>query len=171
MKKEKKLSLILMIISAFFVFIIGNFEGFVLAIVSLIISIKNLKEKEKLNKIAFVGSIIIIIISIFMFIVTFNTVNKTLSSAKDTARLQYELLLEINTKLYSTLMIENGDLIDGENIITEELLDKYELEYPEDCESYILATIDINDKNNNTFKAYLKCEDYTTTGFDENNLK
>ena len=171
MKKEKKLSLILMIISAFFVFIIGNFVGVVLAIVSLIISIKNLKEKEKLNKIAFVGSIIIIVISIFMFVVAFNTVNKTLSSAKDTARLQYKKLLETNTKLYSTLMIENGDLIDGENIITEELLDKYKLKYPEDCESYILATIDINDKNNNTFKAYLKCEDYTTTGFDENNLK
>lgn len=171
MKKEKKLSLILMIISAFFVFIIGNFVGVVLAIVSLIISIKNLKEKEKLNKIAFVGSIIIIVISIFMFVVAFNTVNKTLSSAKDTARLQYKKLLETNTKLYSTLMIENGDLIDGENIITEELLDKYKLKYPEDCESYILATIDINDKNNNTFKAYLKCEDYTTSGFDENNLK
>ena len=106
-----------------------------------------------------------------MFVVAFNTVNKTLSSAKDTARLQYKKLLETNTKLYSTLMIENGDLIDGENIITEELLDKYKLKYPEDCESYILATIDINDKNNNTFKAYLKCEDYTTTGFDENNLK
>lgn len=74
-----------MIISAFFVFIIGNFIGVVLAIVSLIISIKNLKEKEKLNKIAFVGSIIILVISVFFFIISFNVINKTLTQAQSNA--------------------------------------------------------------------------------------
>lgn len=171
MKKEKKLSLILMIISAFLVFILGTFIGVILAIFSLIISIKNLKEKEKLNLIALIGSIIIIVISIFMFVVAFNTVNNTLDSAKSRARQTQEQLIETYCDGYANQMIKNGELQNGQNIIQEDLLLKYEIKIPEECDNYVIANIDISNPINNTFKSYMKCDNYITSGFEENYLK
>lgn len=171
MKNEKKLSLILMILSAIFVFIIGNFIGVILAIISLIISIKNLKSKEKLNLIALIGDIIIIVVSVFMFIIAFNAVDSTLNTAKNNARKTQEKLIETYCDGYRSQMLNNGEVSDGENILQEDLLIKYGIKIPEECDNYVVANIDAENITNSTFKAYLKCDDYTTDGFDTNKLK
>jgi len=172
MKKEKKLSLILMIISAFFVFIIGNFIGVVLAIVSLIISIKNLKEKEKLNIIAFVGSIIILFISVFFFIISFNVINKTLtqaqSNANETNYKSEKNKIEYYMEHYYKNMIRDNVLVNGDNIIKKDVLEKYEIPFPEECEVYVSVKVDLQKPYENTSTAYLKCDDYVTTGYDAN---
>lgn len=171
-KNEKKLALILMIIAAIIVFFIGNLLGVILAIISLIISIKELKNKELLNKIAFVGSIIIILISILFFIISFNVINKTLtkaqSNAKETDYKSAEYKIDYYMEHYFDTMIRDNVLVDGKNLIEKEILDEYSIPYPKECDVYVVVNINLQKPNENTSTAYLKCDDYVTTGYDDN---
>ncbi len=172
MKSEKKLALILMIIAAFIVFIIGNSLGVVLAIISLIISSIELKNKELLNKIAFVGSIIIIVLSVVFFIISFNSINNTLSKAKSKAgEINYnsaEYKINFFMESLAMDMIRDNVVNNGKNIVEKEILDKYSIPYPEECDVYVVANINFQNRNENTFKPFLKCDNYTTTGYDKN---
>lgn len=170
-KKEKKLSLILMIIAAIIVFVFGSYIGTIVAIVSLIISIKEFKNKEKLNRISLIGSSIIILYSVISFTIAFVKVNDTLSEARQNARNIVKQQLEYSCKSYSSSMITNGDLEIGENVITTDIMDKYNISYPSDCESYVIANIVAKYSTENSFEAYLKCDGYKTDGFNNNLLK
>ena len=156
----------MMIISAIMVFFIENILGILFAVVSLIISIKELKYKEKLNTIAFVGSIIIIVFSVVAFFVSFSTINNIITNSKQRAWKNQEKLIETYSDEYKNQMIQDGILVAGKNIIDEETLKKYNITCPDKCECYVVANIDVSNQSNNLFDAYLKCNDYTTEGFE-----
>ena len=80
--------------------------------------------------------------------------------------LEYSVESKIDT------LINNNEVKDGENILTEDLFKKYNLKYPEKCESYVIVNIDLNDNKNNTYEAYVRCDNkYATEGFNDNYLK
>ncbi len=166
MKKEV-LAFILMIISLICIVFFKSFIGTIFAIITLIITLTNLKSKKALNTIALVGSIVIILFSVIAFITSYKVVNNIKSNTQTQVMKTSEDYLEISVKNYTDEYIEDGTFVNGENIVNKQLLDKYNIGVSIDCDYYVVANVDLDNESNNTYKAYLKCDNYTTDGYDD----
>ena len=157
------IAFIFMVLSILSFFFIKNMIFiFIFAIISLIISLINLKSHNVLNYISLVGSSIIIVIMIVVFFVALKSVNGILSNARNNAMITAERALESKIRDKTSELVSNGDIKQGENIITQDQLAKYEINLPDKCEGYIIVNYDREYSSENKYDAYLKCEGYTT---------
>lgn len=159
--KGALVSIILFVLSIIFTFFMKSFIGDILAIITLIVSSINLKRKNTLVIVSFIGSILLIIYSIIAFIISFNVINNTLSSAKIDSYKMCEQVIEDETRKY----VESNDLLSSSD---EDLIfSKSEITNScSRCDGYIIVKTD-----NYTYNAYLKCDNYKTDGFDSQTFK
>ena len=144
--------------------------GLIFVIVSLILSIIYMKQKNVFDIIALIGSIIVYFI--ISLIIAVDTVSGFQDKAKQNTVNIYADNLEDSVESKIASLVDSNELKNGENILTEDLFEKYNISYPKKCESYVIANIDLNDSKNNTYKAYVRCDNkYATEGFDAKYLK
>ena len=169
---KKYLTFILMLCGAIVMLVFHSNFGLIFAIVSLILSIVYIKQKNVFDIIALVGSIILIVYFIISLVVAVDTVSGFQDKAKQNTVNIYADNLEDSVESEIDTLVSNSELKNGENILTEDLFEKYNISYPKKCESYVIANIDLNDSKNNTYKAYVRCDNkYATEGFDTKYLK
>lgn len=166
------LAFILMIISVFLIFVFESFIGVITTVIALVLSIIQMKKNKVLSVIALIGSLALLSYSVYAFIFAKNVVDEILENAQINARKSQEELLENEISyLTSILQSENSDeIINGENIFTKQELDIYNIEYPKECDVYVVANINLDNSIDNTYKAYLRCDNYITENFDEYKL-
>lgn len=163
MEKEKKkgmLSIIFFVITILLVFVANSFLGVIFAVLTLIISSIYLKNKNILVIVSFIGSIMIIIYSIIVFIISLKIVNSTISSAKMNAYKQCEQFVEYEAEKYA----HNNDILSEINLLKSQITNTCDY-----CDGYVVIN-----PNANIYKAYLKCEKYKTDGYNQkeyDNLK
>ena len=162
------MSYIFLLISLGLLFL-NIYVGFILSIVALIISIIQFKKKDFLNTVTLILSSLIIVICIIYFITSSFKKNveiaeETLDESKKNTYLTYEQKLESLAKKYvlEEQMI-NGMVYTGISYIQ---IDKLDNDNSNGCDGYVMYNYDIN-----TYKAYIKCSDYQTDGYDANNDK
>lgn len=104
MRKEKNkngiLEFILFMIALILIFIINNFIGSIVAIISLVISIIKCKNKNILTIISLVGSSLLIVYTIISFIISVVVVNNLFNRVKDNVNKQTESEIVFSMKEY-----------------------------------------------------------------------
>jgi len=134
------------------------------SIVALIISAKDLKTKKAINTIAFIGSIIMLIVYLLTFIIAFKTTNKALTEAKLNVYKTIEQRIENTSDTYFIEKeVSEGKTFDETTIITLKELE-YDMQklHGIECSGYV--TYDSKNKSD----AFIKCDDYQTDGYDIN---
>ena len=172
MNIKKYLAFILMLIGAVVMIAFHSNFGIIFAIAALILSIVYIKQKNVFDIIALVGSIILIVYFVVSLVIAVDTVSGFQDKARQDVVNTYAENLEESVEDKINTLMSNNELKSGENILTNDLFAKYNISYPKKCESYVIANIDLNDSNNNTYKAYVRCDNkYATEGFDDKYLK
>ena len=148
---------------------VNLYFGCALSLIALIISIIQFKKKDFLNIVTFILSSIVIIVCIISFLTSSFKKNveiaeETLDESKKNAYLTYEQKLEGLAKEYvlEDQMI-NEMMYTGISYIQ---INKLEQNNSNGCDGYVIYNYDIN-----TYKAYIKCPDYQTDGYDASNDK
>lgn len=150
-KKGGILEFILFITGMLLILNTNNFLGTILAIISLIISIVKIKNKNILTVISLIGSSMMVIYSIIAFLISFNTINDIVSDAKYK---NFESTLEYEAQKYIDSYPSNDENLK----ITIEDLEKNGMpHYDNGCIGYVMYS-----RKDNTYKAYIKCDNYET---------
>ena len=154
------MSLVLLLLGIFFIVKISSIAGIVLIATSLIVSINGSKKKSLLDSIVLVLDIAVcIFIGVTLYIGT-KQVIQTNSTVNERVYRLYSSELESRAREY----VETERLW-GREVTIPLILTKNEIDYKvsSDCEYYV--------KYDGETKAYIRCKDYVTEGFDESNLK
>ena len=157
------IGLIIFIVAVFLIFVINSFIGTILTVVSLIISITNLKQKKAVVWLTFIGSIILLIFSVISFIISFYNVNGLISDVKIELYQNFEEQLEVEAKQYY-----ESHSITGDATITLATLENNGMtNYFDKCNGYVVYV-----SKTNTYNAYIQCKspNYETEGFNNNLL-
>ncbi len=140
------------------------YVGIILTIIAFALSL-SYRKRDTLAKTVLVASIIALSVETVLIVVAYKAVEKSHKKADTTLRKIEESHLETSSWEFIESSLFSGTLkLNGNTLI----LTKKDYDFDTDCEWYV-----IYDKNKTSLKtdAYLKCDDYTTEGFDDKNLK
>lgn len=166
------ISFILAIISIVLIFVLKSFIGIFFAVLSFVFGLIQIKKKKVMNYIGLVLSILILIYSIYAFIIAASTVSNTINSAKERTYQNIEKSLEqgalISIQQDEEECAESGTACTLPPNLTKKL--DYAYGYDDyknnlnDCNGYI----DLKYESLKwTAKVYLKCPDYQTRGYNK----
>lgn len=163
-----KRGIILVILGIMFLFFMGNIIGLFLAIVALILSIINLKEKTIVNWILLIVSILSILFYIFIFVFAVSSINKLVNRAKiDSYRLhENQLTKQAEYEILTEKVIIVDENNSGYAIVNKNELDSSMSNKLPECKGYIIYNI-----KETHGKAYIDCGEYKTEGYNSKYLK
>ena len=162
---------ILSIISICLVFLMKSFLGTLLAIIALIIALVQWKKKKVINYIGFALSLLLILYSVFAFLIYAKEVGGTINRAKRQTYMQMERELERGA--LNSIENQEEECSKSETTCALPPTLKEDLDYAsnyndlkdmlKECDGYI----DLKYESLNwTAKAYLKCPKYQTEGYE-----
>ena len=159
-KQGGVLAFIFLILTVLTMFILKSNLSIILAIISLILSIKDLKHKNALVYISLIGSILAVLFCISSLTKTTAKTNDAISEAKLSVYKNYEGILENYAERY---IYSQSELYKSGNFVLscDTIIDNFDLEKFDSCDGYIIVN-----KDNRQYDAYIKCKNYETDGFD-----
>lgn len=166
------ISFVLAIISIVLIFVLKSFIGILFAVLSLVFGLIQIKKKKVMNYIGLVLSILILIYSIYAFVIAASTVSNTINSAKERTYQNIEKSLErgalISIQQDEEECAESGTACTLPPNLTKKLdyangYDDYKNTL-KDCDGYIDLKYESLEW---TANVYLKCPDYQTEGYNQ----
>lgn len=169
---KKMLSFVLSIIGIIFIFALKNIFGLFFAIVAFIIALVQLKKKQVFNSIGLVVSVVLIIYSIYAFVIASNEVGNIIGSSQEGMYSSMEMALAqgavISVEEEERECAESGSACALPPSLTVDL--DYASNYREyestlkECDGYI--ELNYSYPGGWDAKTYLSCPDYETEGYE-----